>query len=118
MPIQFTTLSISKRTLIRLIIDHSQLDESVGTWAVGYEPAAGDWRMVWLGRYPHPVEGYVELQAGWTAVALPRIRGRKHTKRLGASTLGRHVETAQADGALRNWLAAQRHSGALCIELA
>ena len=114
---QSTTLSLSKQTLIRLIIDHSQLDESVGAWAVGYEPAAGDWGMVWVGRYPHPVEGHVTLRAGWKSVALPRIRSHKYAKRLDASTLGRHVETALAEGALRNWLAAQRHSGAPCIEL-
>lgn len=111
-----TKLSLSKQTLIRLIIDHSQLDESIGTWAVGYEPSGGS-RMVWLGRYPHPVEGHVNLKAGWKSVALPRIRGRKHTKRLGASALGSHVQSALAEGALTNWLAAQQNSGDPRIEL-
>ena len=118
MPRPARKLSMSKQTLIRLIIDHSRLHESIGTWAIGYDPTAGGSAMVWLGRYPHPVEGYVTLEAGWRSVALPRIRGNKYTKRLGASAIDQHVQTALAEGALRNWLAVLRRSDAPCIELA
>ncbi len=118
MPSPTTKLSLSKQTLIRLIVDHSRLHESIGTWAIGYDPTARGWRPVWLGRYPHPVEGYAELEAGWRSVPLPRIRGHKYTKRLGVSALGQHVQTALAEDALRHWLAAQRQSDAPYIELA
>ena len=118
MPSPTTKLSLSKQTLIRLIVDHSRLHESIGTWAIGYDPTAGGWRTVWLGRYPHPVEGYAELEAGWRSVPLPRIRGHKHRRRLDVAALGRHIESALAEAALANWLAAQRHSDGPCIELA
>ena len=49
MPSPTTKLSLSKQTLIRLIVDHSRLHESIGTWAIGYDPTAGGWRTVWLG---------------------------------------------------------------------
>ena len=118
MPSPTTNLSLPKQTLIRLIIDHSRLHESIGTWAIGYDPTAGGWRTVWLGRYPHPVEGYAELEAGWRSVPLPRIRGHKHRRRLDVAALGRHIESALAEAALANWLAAQRHSDGPYIELA
>lgn len=117
MPGPTSKLSLSKQTLIRLIVDHSQLDESIGTWAVAYDPISGESRTVWKGRYPHPDQGGANLKPGWKSIALPRIRSHNYTKRLNDSTLGRHVETALAQGALRNWLAAQSQSDAPCIEL-
>ena len=65
-----TKLSLSKQTLIRLIVDHSRLHESIGDVGHRIRSTAGGWRPVWLGRYPHPVEGYAELEAGWRSVPL------------------------------------------------
>jgi len=117
MPTPAMKLSLPKQALIRLIIDHSVLHESVGTWAIGYDPDTGGWAPVWQGRYPHPVEGRVELVAGWKSVALPRIRSHKHAKRQADTALGRHIQGAFAEGALRSWLAAQGHSDDPDIEL-
>ena len=113
-----TKLSLSKQELIRLIIDHSELDESIGTWAIGFEPTAGSGsRTVWLGRYPHPVEGRANLEAGWKSISLPRIRARKYTKRLRDPTFHLKIQNALAEGALMNWLAAKQDSDLPRIEL-
>lgn len=117
MPAPDTNLSLSKQTLIRLIIDHSELDESIGTWAVAFAPNSDESTVVWVGRYPHPVEGRVHLEAGWKSIPLPRIRARKYTKRLGSIAFNLHVQNALAEGALMNWIAAQEDSDLPSIEL-